>query len=264
MGSEAAIGVFDSGVGGISVLHEMRATMPHETFVYVADSGHCPYGDKTVQYVQARSLAIAQWLVAQGCKTIVVACNTATAAAAATLRAALAVPVIAMEPAIKPAAAATRSGVVGVLATVGTARSERLLSLIERWGGDIRVLTQPCPGLVERVEQGDLHGPATAALLRDYVTPLIDAGADTLVLGCTHYPFLRPLLQRIVGDEVALIDTGAAVARRVRDVLLANDALRVDAMGEERFWTSGDVALAQHVIGEYLWRRPVVIGALPV
>lgn len=261
---EAAIGVFDSGVGGISVLREIRALMPHETLWYVADSGHCPYGGKPDHYIQERSLAISRWLVARGAKCIVVACNTATAAAATMLRATLDVPVVAMEPAVKPAVAATRSGIVGVLATVGTARSQRLSSLIERWGSDVRVLTQPCPGLVERIEAGDLGGPITAELLAGYVTPLLEAGADTLVLGCTHYPFLRPLLRELVGDDVALIDTGAAVARRTRAVLDAAGLLRADGTGTEAFWSSGDPVQSQHVIGEYLWQRPIVVDALPV
>ncbi len=264
MEQDRAIGVFDSGVGGLSVLREIRALMPHEALLYVADSGHCPYGNKSDEYIRARSLAISRWLVEQGAKMIVVACNTATAAAATTLRAMLDVPVVAMEPAVKPAVAATHTGVVGVLSTAGTARSERLTSLIERWGRDVQVLTQPCPGLVERIEAGDLEGPATAALLMEYVAPLLEAGADTLVLGCTHYPFLRPLLRRLIGDEITLIDTGAAVARRVRDVLSMNDLLRTEGSGQERFWTSGDVALASQVIGEYLWRCPVDVDVLPV
>lgn len=264
MEQDRTIGVFDSGVGGISVLCEIRALMPHETLYYVADSGHCPYGNKPDEYIRMRSLAIAEWLVGRGAKAIVVACNTATAAAATTLRATLDVPVIAMEPAIKPAVAATRSGIVGVLATVGTARSERLTSLIERWGRDVRILTQPCPGLVERIEAGDLEGPATIELLLEYVTPLLQAGADTLVLGCTHYPFLRPLLRRMIGDDIALIDTGAAVARRVRDVLTMSDLLRTEGIDREHFWSSGDVALSARVIGEYLWQRPIVVDALPV
>jgi glutamate racemase len=264
MPDDSAIGVFDSGVGGISVLREIRALAPHEDLLYVADSGHVPYGSKTDSYIQERSLRISRWLLDHGAKGIVVACNTATAAAVPLLRATFDVPIVAMEPAIKPAVAATRSGVVGVLATVGTARSERLTALIERFGRGVQILTQPCPRLVEQVEAGDLEGPATRALLERYVQPLLRRGVDTLVLGCTHYPFLRPLLHDIVGPNVALIDTGAAVARRTVQVLGERGLLRVVEIGRERFWSSGDTGLAERVIGEYLWGRPVDVERLPV
>lgn len=238
--------------------------MPHEDLLYVADSGHIPYGSKTEEYIRTRSLRIAAWLLEHGAKGIVVACNTATAAAAPLLRSRLDVPVVAMEPAIKPAVAATHSGVIGVLATVGTARSERLTALIERFGRGVQILTQPCPGLVEQIEAGDLHGPTTRALLERYVRPLLQRGADTLVLGCTHYPFLRPLLAEIAGAEVAVIDTGAAVARRTRQVLGDQDLLLDSGTGREHFWSSGDTDLAERVIGDYLWGWPVVVGPLPV
>ncbi len=264
MPADSAIGVFDSGLGGISVLREIRALLPNEDLLYVADSGHVPYGSKTDTYIRERSLRISGWLLDQGAKSVVIACNTATAAAATTLRATFDVPVIAMEPAIKPAVATTRSGVVGVLATVGTTRSARLTALIHRFGRGVRVLTQPCPGLVEQVEMGDLEGPATRALIERYVTPLLRRGADTLVLGCTHYPFLRPLLADIVGPDVALIDTGAAVARRTAQVLGEQGLLRAAPRGAERFWSSGDTALAERVIGAYLWSAGVAVEPLPV
>lgn len=264
MAADSAIGVFDSGVGGISVLRAIRALLPCEDTLYAADSGHVPYGNKTEAYIRERSLRISRWLLEQGAKCIVVACNTATAAAASTLREAFDAPIIAMEPAIKPAVAATRSGIVGVLATVGTARSERLTSLIERFGRGVQVLTQPCPGLVEQVEAGDLDGLATRALLQNFVDPLLRRGADTLVLGCTHYPFLRPLLADIVGPDVALIDTGAAVARRTAQVLGERGLLHDAGIGHEHYWTSGDVTLAERVIGDYLLGHPISVDPLPV
>jgi glutamate racemase len=264
MRGDGAIGVFDSGVGGISVLREIRTLLPREDLLYVADSGHCPYGSKSESYIRERSLRVSRWLLEQGSKCIVVACNTATAAAATTLRTTFDAPIVAMEPAIKPAVAATRSGVVGVLATVGTARSERLTALIERFGRGVQILTQPCPGLVEQIEAGNLDGPVTRSLLQRYVEPLLQRGADTLVLGCTHYPFLRPLLADIAGPDVALIDTGAAVARRADQVLGEHDLLRAVGTGVEHFWSSGDVALAEQVIGVYLLGHPVVVEPLPV
>ena len=264
MRAAGAIGVFDSGVGGISVLRDIRALLPAEDLLYVADSGNCPYGNRPDSFIRERSVRISAWLIDQGVKAIVVACNTATAAAATTLRATFDLPVIAMEPAIKPAAAATRSGVIGVLATANTARSKRLMSLIESFGRGVTVLTQPCPGLAEQVEAGDLYGPDTRGLLDRYLTPLLESGADTLVLGCTHYPFLRPLLRDMAGDDVAIIDSGMAVARRTRQVLDDQGLLRAEGTGIESFWISGDMAIAGRVIGDYLWGRPVTVAVLPV
>ncbi|WP_026369463.1 glutamate racemase [Kallotenue papyrolyticum] len=257
------IGVFDSGVGGLSVLRDIRAALPHETLLYVADSGHVPYGNKTPGYIQQRSLALSRFLLAQGAKAIVIACNTATAAAAALLRATFDVPIVGMEPAVKPATAATRSGVVGVLATVGTLQSARFAALLDRFGQGVTVVTQPCPGLPEQVEAGDLDGPTTRALVERYTRPLLERGADTIVLGCTHYPFLRPLIADVVGPAVALIDTGAAVARQLRRVLEARDLLSpAPTPGSERFWTSGDLVQAQRVITT-LWGRPVEVQPVP-
>lgn len=264
MAANDVLGVFDSGVGGISVLREIRMLLPRENLLYVADSGNVPYGNKHEEWIRARSLRIGAWLIEQGAKTIVIACNTATAAAAHTVRSAFDLPIVAMEPAIKPAVAATRSGIVGVLSTVGTARSERLTSLIERFGRGVQILTQPCPGLVECVEAGHLDTPSTRELLKGYAMPLVERGADTLVLGCTHYPFLRPLLHDIVGNDIAVIDTGSAVARRTHDILCRNKLLSSGESGAEQFYTSGNVDMAQHVIGDYLWERPVVVKALPI
>jgi glutamate racemase len=263
MNTSAPIGVFDSGVGGLSVLHDIRAALPGEDLIYVADSGHVPYGSKSQEYIQQRSILLSQFLMEQGAKAIVVACNTATAAAARLLRARFSLPIVAMEPAVKPAAAATRSGVIGVLATVGTIKSAQLAALLERFGRGIEVVTQPCPGLVEQVEAGDLAGPETRALLERYIAPLMERGVDTIVLGCTHYPFLRPLIADIVGPDVALIDTGAAVARQLQRVLSAQclSSGRAEPGGEQ-FWTSADPQAALPVFA-CLWRKDVGVRRLP-
>ncbi len=251
--TSAPIGVFDSGVGGLSVLREIRARLPHEPLAFVADCRHVPYGDKPPAYIRARSLALGRFLVDEGAKTIVVACNTATAAAAETLRESLPVPVVAMEPAVKPAAAATRTGVVGVLATVGTLDSARFAALLARFGRDVRVVTQPAPGLVEQVEAGDLDGPATRALVERYARPLLDAGADTIVLGSTHYPFLRPLIADVVGATVTLVDTGAAVARQLERVLDAHGLANGTAVpAPAALWTTGDAGAVGPVMAR-LW-----------
>jgi glutamate racemase len=256
-----AIGVFDSGVGGLSVLRHVRAQLPSVPLLYVADSGHVPYGDKTQDYIRDRSLVLTEFLVRHGAAAVVIACNTATAAAAAPLRARFTLPIIAMEPAVKPAVSATRSGVVGVLATVGTLESARFAALLEQYAGEVEIVTQACPGLVEKVEAGELRSAATRDLVARYARALVDRGADTIVLGCTHYPFLRPLISEIVGPGVQLIDTGEAVARQL--VRRLPEALigRIDAQPTERFWTTGDARSAARIVSQ-LWGRPAIVEAL--
>jgi glutamate racemase len=249
MPSNAPVGVFDSGVGGLSVLREIRQLLPSETLLYVADSGHVPYGEKTPEYIRERCVLITEHLLAQGAKALVLACNTATAAAAAELRELYpSLPIVGMEPAVKPAAAATRSGVVGVLATTGTLKSARFAALLDRFANDVRVITQPCPGLVECIEAGELQVAATRELLQGYVTPLLAEGCDTLILGCTHYPFLRPLLGELVPASVTLIDTGAAVARQLQRLLAQHDLLATEAAQPTRYWSSGEAAQLRRVL----------------
>lgn len=246
------IGVFDSGVGGLSVLRHLRALLPAEDLVYLADSAHAPYGDRPPRWIRARSLELAEWLAGQGCKAIVVACNTATAAAAPSIRERLALPVVAMEPALKPAAAVTRTGVVGVLATTGTLESDRFASLLDRFGKGIEVVRQPCPGLVEQIERGDLDAPETRALVERFVAPLLARGADTIVLGCTHYPFVRPLIAAAAGPEVTLLDAGVAVARQVQARLGEAGLLSAaTAPGRDRLLTTGGPEAA--AAAERLW-----------
>lgn len=263
MSNGAPVGVFDSGVGGLSVLRDIRAALPHEDLIYVADSGHVPYGSKTPEYIQRRSALLSRFLIERGAKTVVIACNTATAAAAALLRSQLDLPIVAMEPAVKPATASTRSGVVGVMATVGTLKSAQFAALLERFGHGVEVVTQGCPGLVEQIEAGDLGGAQTRALVEQYTAPLLAHGADTIVLGCTHYPFLRPLIADIVGPDVVLIDTGAAVARQLGRVLAQRNLLALrDTIGRVAFWTSGDLAEARMVM-PMLFGEPVDVQPLP-
>ena len=262
--SSRPIGIFDSGVGGLSVLRDIRAALPSESIVYVADSVHAPWGDKPVEYVRRRGLEIADFLVGQDAKAIVIGSNTGTAASAEALRARLKVPVIAMEPGIKPAAAATQSGVVGVIVTATMSASDRMASLLDRFGRNIRVISVPAPGLVEHVEAADLDGPDLRLLVERYVRPLLDEGADTIVLGSTHYVFLRPLIAEIAGDGVTLVDTGAAVARQLERVLEEGKLAEPQgADGSERFWTSGDPGASERVMSMLLARR-VSVAKLPV
>ncbi len=256
-----AIGVFDSGVGGLSVLKHVRAQLPRVPLLYVADSGHVPYGDKSQDYIRERSLTLTEFLLRQGAAAVVIACNTATAAAASMLRECIAVPIIAMEPAVKPAVSATRTGVVGVLATVGTLESARFAALLEQYAGDVEIVTQACPGLVEQVEAGELASQATRELVAKYTRPLTERGADTIVLGCTHFPFLRPVIAEAVGPAVQLIDTGEAVARQVVRRLPAALIGRIDLKPEERFWTTGQAGPAARTMSR-LWGKSVLVEAL--
>lgn len=263
MAASDPIGVFDSGVGGLSVLREIRRELPHEDLLYVADSGHAPYGDKPGETVEARSVAIVEFLASQGAKAIVVACNTATGAAVATLRTRFALPIVAMEPAVKPAAASTRSGVIGVLATGNTLASENFARLHARFGAEVDILVQACPGLVEQVEAGDLSGARTRALLEQYARPLLERQADTLVLGCTHYPFLAPLIREIAGPSVAIVDPSAAIARELRRRLAEGELLsRGMRAGMERFWSSAAPDKAQPLISR-LWKAGIGVQGLP-
>ena len=258
-----AIGVFDSGVGGLSVLRAIRAAMPHAHLVYVADSGHAPYGDQSEAHITQRTLTVGQWLAEQGVQGITIACNTATVVAAKTLREQTHLPVVAIEPAIKPAVALTRSGVVGVLATRQTVQSASVARLVDLYGADKRILLQSCPGLVEQVERADLHSAETEALLRQFITPLIAQGADTLVLGCTHYPFLSDTIQRVAGEGVILLDPAEAVARELARRLADNNSLTTQAApGSVQFFTSGNVAQVQAVMS-HLWDAPLTVQALP-
>ena len=259
-----AIGVFDSGVGGLSVLQHIRQTLPHERLIYVADSGHVPYGDKSPAFIEARSLAITRFLISQGAEAIVIACNTATAAAARTLRVKFnKIPIVAMEPAVKPAITVTQSRVVGVLATVGTLESATFAALLEKYGGwRVKIVTQGCPGLVEQVERGELHSARTRELVVRYTAPLLEKGADTLILGCTHYPFLAPLIREVAGENITLIDTGAAVARHLMHRVKAELPPRVNGEGSEVFFTSGDSERATQIMS-MLWGQEIVAEQLP-
>jgi glutamate racemase len=244
------IGVFDSGVGGLSVWQEIARQLPHEDTLYLADHAHVPYGSRSLAEVQRFSQGITRFLVGQGAKIIVVACNTASAAALYQLRQAFPqLPFVGMEPAVKPAIERTRNGVVGVIATQATFQGELFASLLERYAGNAQVLTQVCLGLVDAVEAGALETPETDALLRTCLAPLIEAGVDQLVLGCTHYPFLRPAIERLVGDGIAVIDPAPAVARQTGR-MLARRGIEGgrDSPGRHRFYTSGDAATLREMI----------------
>ena len=214
------LGMFDSGLGGLSVLREIRKREPHEKLLYLADHAHCPYGTRTLVEIRSFAMQITRWLCSEGAKLIAVACNTASAAALHSLRETFpSTPFIGMEPAVKPAVVNTTTGTVGVLATEATIKGKLFGELLDRFAEDATVLTQACPGLVELVEKEDYDSSQARSLLRRYAQPLLDLGADTLVLGCTHYSFLKTELQEMVGPNINIIDPAPAVADQVSRVL---------------------------------------------
>jgi glutamate racemase len=260
------IGIFDSGVGGLSVLRHIHACLPHEHLLYFADSGFAPYGDKPEEVIVARSLGIAAFLVQHGVKALVVACNTATAAAIEAIRAAYpALPVVGVEPGLKPAAALSKMRIVGVLATEGTLGSAKFDLLREQIAAatKVRFLMQPCVGLADQIEKGELRSAATAVLVRRYVEPLLEQGVDTLVLGCTHYPFVQPLIEevvkRVTARPVAIIDTGDAVARQLVRLLGERGLQRTtEDEGSLTAFTTGSETALMGAFGNLLKQHPPV------
>ena len=224
--SQKPIGVFDSGVGGLSVLQAIQQELPDETIIYFADQAHVPYGNKPIEEIRHFSVEITRYLLSLGAKLIVVACNTASAAALYHLRDVFPeIPFVGMEPAVKPAANATKNGVVGVLATPTTFQGRLYTSLIERFANNITVLQDTCPGLVSQIEAGNLNGEETRRILENALLPILDEGADHIVLGCTHYPFVIPVIQEIVAHQAIVIDPSPAVARQTRRLLAKHNLL---------------------------------------
>jgi glutamate racemase len=252
--SHAPVGLFDSGVGGLSVHREVRRQLPHENLIYVADQAHVPYGPRPLDEVRRFAEGITRFLLARGAKAIVVACNTASAAALKELRARFPeTPFIGMEPAVKPAAEHSRSRTIGVIATPATFQGELFASVVDRFAKDVKVLTQTCPGLVDEIEKGTLDGPSVTRILEPALAPLREAGIDMLVLACTHYPFVVPAIRRILGAAVEIVDPAPSVARQVKRVLqersLANEA---PDPGSEWFATSGERAPLERALASLL------------
>ena len=218
------IGIFDSGIGGLSVFREIRKVLPEQSYVYYSDNAHCPYGEKSREYIIDRARAITRFLLEKGCEIIVVACNTATAAAISTLREEFPIKFIGMEPAIKPAAQSTKTGVVGVLATAGTLKATKYIDTRARWAQNVSIVEHIGQGFVELVEKGITTGPEAETTVRTSLTPLLDAGADMIVLGCTHYPFLSNTIKKIASKvypdrDIDIIDPAPAVARHLMEVM---------------------------------------------
>lgn len=263
--NEQSIGVFDSGVGGLTVLRHIHHQLPHESLIYLADSAHMPYGGKTTREIRERVFDISHSLLKLGCKLLVIACNTATAAAIQELRKAHPdLAVIGMEPGLKPAVSESSVHKIGILATSGTLRSDKFRRLLERYGSSAKVISKACPGLVEQIEKGHIQHRQTEALLRRYIQPMMEADVDTLVLGCTHYPFLLPSIRRLVGEKVTLVDTGKAVARQVERKLDAGKLRNATPLDSKIvFYTTGEVATQQPLF-QQLWGEEIELGYLRV
>lgn len=231
------IGIFDSGIGGLSVFREIRKLLPEQGYIYYSDSAHCPYGEKSKEYIIDRARSITRRLMGMGAEIVVVACNTATAAAISTLRKEFPIKFIGMEPAIKPAAALTKTGVVGVLATAGTLKAEKYLDTREKWAQSITVVEHIGEGFVELVEKGQTSGAEAEAVVQNSLIPLLEAGADTIVLGCTHYPFLADTIKKVAaahgadGNSFHLIDPAPAVARHLLEVMEAEGIQTISPEG---------------------------------
>lgn len=272
---QQSIGVFDSGVGGLSVLQAIRRELPDEDVLYLGDQGHVPYGPRSRTEIRDFTVGITRFLLAEGAKLIVVACNTASAAALHDLRDTFpTIPFVGMEPAVKPAAETTQTGKIGVLATPMTFKGDLYTSLVTRFAQDVTIFQSTCPGLVEQIEAGHVDTPETRTILEEALLPMLEWGIDTIVLGCTHYPFVVPTIRDIVGQDVRIINPAPAVARQVRH-LLAQDALLNpgEQAGKTRFYTSGNPAILESLLVQLLgesthvagvvWQEDMTLGILP-
>ncbi|MCP3850396.1 MAG: glutamate racemase [Gammaproteobacteria bacterium] len=271
--NDQAVGIFDSGVGGLSVLKHVHELLPNETIFYVADSGHAPYGCKDEAYVERRSRVITEHLIAQGVKAIVIACNTATASIIEQFRQQYGIPFIGVEPGIKPAIALTKNNNIGVMATSGTLSSERYNELILRYADSVNLFNQPCPGLADRVECGDLNSQETIDLIKKYASALLQKQVDTIVLGCTHYSFLKEQLEKIMDDHlcegsfhangpIKIVDTSRAIAEQLVRVLEQGALQNKPGKALAHYFTTGSVNKTQTTMRQLL-NKQILVKRLP-
>lgn len=259
--SARPIGIFDSGVGGLSVAKEIAHRLPHERLLYFADTAYCPYGGRPLPEIRERSLEVADELVRRGAKAVVVACNTATGAALEALRATFSVPIVGLEPAVKPAVARSRNGRVGVMATTTTLKTERFARLLREHAAGVQVFAQPCPGLADLVEAGETDGELLLGVLRELLAPLQTGEVDTVVLGCTHYPFVKSAIASVMGEGVEILDSGAAVARQVERVLREGEVVAEGGAGGIEVLTSAEAGGVSEVVRR-LWSGPVTVQSV--
>ena len=262
MKNNQSIGIFDSGVGGLSVLQHIHQLLPFENLMYVADSGHAPYGCQGESYIEQRSRVITEHLLALGAKTIVIACNTATASIIEKFRQQYGIPFIGVEPGIKPAIAITKNNNIGVMATTGTLFSDRYNELSQRFAGSVNLYNQSCPGLADQVESGLLDTPETIKLLEKYLSLLMAKQVDTIVLGCTHYSFLKMQIQKMINDSIQLVDTSRAIAEQLVRVLEQEALKKTSESGSIRYFTTGSIKNTQATINRLL-NREVIVNCLP-
>jgi glutamate racemase len=253
------VGVFDSGIGGVSVLTAVRVELPSLDLIYAGDNFHLPYGEKSMEEIMAYSRGVVEFLKSKGCRLIVIACNTASAAALKKLREEYSDLVfIGMEPAVKPAAEQTQTGVVGVMATTATFQGELFASVVERFASNVKVIQQPCPGLVQQIEAGELESPETMRMLRGWLEPMKEQNIDRIVLGCTHYPFVRSAIHSILGDGVTIIDPAPAIAKQVRRMLEARNEISEAGSGTIRWYTSGNAQQFAHTLQQLTGMHPEI------
>lgn len=246
------IGIFDSGVGGLTIYEEIHRLLPNENIIYLADSKNAPYGEKSKEEIIQISVKNTEFLLSQGCKLIVVACNTASTNAVKHLRHTYGVPFIRVQPAIKPAAINSKTKVVGILATKSTLKSELLYETSQRFAQGVEVVEQVGEGLVDLIESGKMHTPEMNSLLKKYISPMLEKNIDHLVLGCTHYPFLTDQIKEIVGDQVEILDSGEAIARQTKVILEQEHLLNSESGEIQRvFYTNKDTQVMQKILNEF-------------
>ena len=257
------IAIFDSGVGGLSIAQCINHRLPNENLLYVADTLHAPYGDKTAEFIQQRVNEIAYWFIERNAKAIVVACNTATVNAIDQLRKNISIPVIGVEPAIKPAVNLSKNKKVAILVTKATAENQRFLTLVAQYGHNSEVIIQPCPGLVELIEQDKKNSPECELLLSKYLQPLLDKGVDTIVLGCTHYPLVKGIINKICGANVIIMETALPVTEQLQRQLAQHNLINPsDKLGTTRFYSSkhGDM---QQALFTHIWQQSLQLNSYP-
>ncbi|MEW6998001.1 glutamate racemase [Colwelliaceae bacterium BS250] len=261
MSTQQPIGVFDSGVGGLSILKGIRAELPHENLLYLGDIENAPYGDKSIEFIERRAVVICEFLISQGAKAIVVACNTATVSVVKHLRNIFSLPIIGVEPAVKTAALSSTTKQIGVWATSRTLQSDNFQALMQRFANDVTFHSIACHGLVEKIEKLELCAPSTQSLLQEFLTPLLAQNIDSLVLGCTHYPFIKPLLEKIMPAQVKIFDTAEPVAKELKRRLTDGHLLNPkQSLGTEQFYSSGCTTNASDVISA-LWGKRILVQA---
>lgn len=257
------IGIFDSGVGGLSIAQCINQQLPNENLLYVADTLYAPYGEKSTEFIQHRVNEIAQWFIARKAKAIVVACNTATVTAIDQLRQNISIPVIGVEPAIKPAANFSKNKKVAILVTKATAENQRFLNLVAQFSRTIDVTIQPCPGLVELIEQDKRNSTECKLMLSRYLQPLIAKGVDTIVLGCTHYPLVKALINEICGNTVVIMETAQPVTEQLQRQLALHQLINTSSsLGTSTFYSSKNCP-TQHQLFAHIWQQPLSLHKFP-